>query len=84
MSQHTDAVNHPAHYSHAGEFEPIKIIFALGWGVPFCLGNALKYIIRAGLKQGESISKDLRKAAFYLTYAADWLEKKEPSTNARP
>lgn len=70
-----EAIDHPAHYSHAGEFEPIRIIWALGWGLPFCLGNALKYVMRAGFKPGEAIVKDLRKAAWYLTYAADRLEE---------
>ena len=32
----------------------------------FCLGNAIKYIDRAGKKKGESEEKDLRKAIEYL------------------
>lgn len=32
----------------------------------FNLGNAFKYIARAGKKQGEEKEKDLNKACFYL------------------
>jgi hypothetical protein len=32
----------------------------------FCLGNAIKYIDRAGKKDGETEEKDLRKAMEYL------------------
>jgi hypothetical protein len=42
-------VDHPPHYGGADDpFEAIKVIDA--WGVSFCLGNALKYIRRAGKK----------------------------------
>lgn len=58
-----DAVNHPLHYG-GGEnpYEAIKVIEA--WELGFCLGNAVKYICRAGKK--ESYLEDLRKAAWYL------------------
>jgi hypothetical protein len=56
-----DVVNHPAHYtSHPSGVECVQIAEA------FCfnLGNAIKYIWRAGLK-GDGI-EDLRKAAWYI------------------
>lgn len=44
-----DHVNHPSHYGGADNpYEAIKVIEA--WGLGFCLGNALKYICRAGKK----------------------------------
>ena len=46
-------------------YEAIKVIEA--WGLNFNLGNALKYIARAGNKDGESREKDLTKAISYLT-----------------
>ncbi|WP_276905516.1 DUF3310 domain-containing protein [Faecalibaculum rodentium] len=44
--------------------EPIDVI--KGWDLGFCLGNVLKYIARAGRKEGESRDKDLHKAMEYL------------------
>lgn len=58
-------VDHPAHYGGAeNPYEAIKVIEA--WGLGFCLGNAVKYIARAGLKPGTDAITDLRKAAFYI------------------
>lgn len=51
------------HYARAG-IEPIEAIEC--WGLDFHLGNALKYIIRAGHKAEESRVKDLVKALWYL------------------
>jgi hypothetical protein len=58
----TDNVNHPAHYGGDTTYEAIKVIEA--WELGFCLGNAVKYISRAG-KKGNAI-EDLRKAAWYV------------------
>lgn len=56
-----DPVNHPAHYTgHPSGVECIRITEHMN----FCLGNALKYIWRAGLK-GDAI-EDLEKARWYL------------------
>lgn len=56
-----DPVNHPSHYtSHPSGIECIAITEHYN----FCLGNAIKYIWRAGLK-GETI-EDLEKARWYL------------------
>ncbi len=56
-----DAVNHPKHYTtHPSGVECIQITEHMG----FCLGNAIKYIWRADLKQ--DAIEDLRKAAWYL------------------
>jgi len=54
-------VNHPPHYQANG-VEAIDVIDAFGLG--FNLGNATKYILRAGRK-GPPLT-DLRKAAWYL------------------
>lgn len=57
----SDPINHPSHYtSHPSGRECIEYTERL----PFCLGNALKYLWRAGLK-GDAV-EDLRKAAWYL------------------
>lgn len=60
VAQH-DPVDHPRHYtSHASGVECITITEHM----TFCLGNAMKYIWRAGEK-GDAI-EDLRKAVFYI------------------
>lgn len=57
----TDNVNSPAHYTgHASGIECIQITEHMG----FCLGNAIKYIWRADLKN--DALEDLRKAVWYL------------------
>jgi hypothetical protein len=40
----------------------------------FCLGNAIKYIWRAGLKSDSPV-EDLRKAAFYINREIERLSK---------
>ena len=62
----SDSVNSPKHYVQAGAMlEPIDVIrFA-----PFDLGNAIKYVCRAGHKNDEL--EDFRKAEKYL----DWAEE---------
>lgn len=56
-----DPIDHPRHYvEQAATIEPIEILrFA-----PFDLGNALKYMIRAGHK--DDALQDLKKAEWYL------------------
>lgn len=59
-----DLVNNPPHYTkHKIELEPLDLLQHL----PFCLGNCLKYIIRAKDKENEL--QDLKKARFYLQRA---------------
>lgn len=56
-----DAVNHPKHYtSHPSGVEAITITEHMN----FCVGNAVKYLMRAGLK-GDYV-EDLQKAAWYI------------------
>ena len=46
-----EQVDHPDHYGGKDNpYETIKIWAALGWLVPACLANAMKYIMRAGKK----------------------------------
>lgn len=59
-----DLVNHPLHYkAHPSGVECIAITEHFN----FNLGNAIKYIWRAGLKSESSELQDLQKAAWYLT-----------------
>lgn len=67
-----EEVNHPAHYGGDTTYEAIKVIEA--WGLGFCLGNAVKYIARAGKK--DDLIKDLQKARWYLDREIKRLETK--------
>lgn len=60
-----DSVNHPAHYADR-KIEVIEFIEDSGWGRGFCLGNAVKYIARAGKKDPSKEIEDLEKARWYL------------------
>lgn len=58
-----DPVAAPTHYrSHPSGVECIQITEHMG----FCLGNAVKYIWRAGLKDAAAEVQDLEKARWYL------------------
>jgi hypothetical protein len=61
---HAPAVDHPAHYGGDSTYETIKVIEA--WGLDFALGNAVKYISRAGKKDATKTLEDLEKARWYL------------------
>lgn len=56
-----DDVNHPPHYKGKG-MESIEVIEAFDLG--FNLGNAIKYILRAGRKGDGKV--DLAKARWYI------------------
>lgn len=61
MAEH-DAVNNPRHYtSHPSGVECIDITEHMN----FNLGNATKYIWRAGLKSHDPV-EDLKKARWYV------------------
>ena len=62
---HKEMVNHPTHYGGENNvYEAIKVIEA--WDLDFCLGNAVKYISRAGKKDPAKELEDLNKAVWYL------------------
>lgn len=73
-----ESIDHPQHYGGADDpYEAIKIIEALGWLEGFCKGSALKYLVRAGDKPGESEDRDLGKAEWYIRY---WRERRAAAT----
>jgi hypothetical protein len=70
----TDMVNHPVHYtSHPSGLETIQITEHMN----FCLGNAIKYVMRSELK-GKQI-EDLKKAIWYINREIERLEKQNGS-----
>ena len=55
-------------YYKSNGFEVIEIIEA--FNLSFCLGNVIKYVLRAGRKTENKID-DLKKAVDYLNYAIE-------------
>jgi hypothetical protein len=67
-----DPIKHPSHYtSHPSGVECIQIAQHHN----FNIGNVLKYVWRAGLKEGASEVKDLRKAIQYLEFEIARIER---------
>lgn len=62
-SETINAVDHPSHYN-SGKIEVIDYIEDQSLG--FCLGNAVKYISRAGKKDPTKEVEDLKKAIWYV------------------
>ena len=63
-----DAVNHPSHYT-TGKIEVID--FIEDQKLPMHLGNAVKYICRAGKKDPAKTKEDLEKAIWYMRRYVD-------------
>lgn len=77
----SDSVNHPKYYnSHPSGIECITI----ARHYCFSIGNAIKYLWRAGLKQEEGIAdrekeiQDLEKAVWYIN---DRIQQLRQTTN---
>lgn len=70
----SEEVDHPIHYGGKDDpYEAIKVIEA--WDLGFHLGNAVKYISRAGHKPGADMLTDLRKARWYLDRKIEQIER---------
>ena len=69
-----DPVNHPSHYTQ-GKIECSD--FIMDKKLNFCRGNAVKYIVRAGLKDPTKEVEDLKKAIFYLNAEIREIESNE-------
>lgn len=67
------SIDHPNHYGGDIVYETIKVIEA--WELDFHLGNAVKYISRAGKKDPTKEREDLLKAIWYLNRKIDQLDK---------
>ena len=70
-------INHPKHYSD-GIYEVINIIDH--YKLDFSLGNAVKYILRAGVKDINKEIEDLEKAKWYIQHKIDLLNKNDTTT----
>ena len=75
-----DKVQHPSHYTWLKELCGIEFI-DITRHLDFDLGNAVKYILRAGHKSEEGYSEtdktieDLQKAIFYLNDEIELIKK---------
>ena len=71
-----DTVNHPKHYtSHPSGIECIQVT----QHYDFCIGNAIKYLWRAGIKNQDATVEDLKKAIWYINKKIEMLEKHDES-----
>jgi len=74
LTNKIEMVNHPSHYGGKDNtYEAIKVIEA--WDLDFCLGNAVKYISRAGKKDASKELEDLNKAVWYLNRRIEQISK---------
>lgn len=69
-----DLVNHPSHYAD-GTIDVIDYIEDKGLG--FCLGNAIKYISRAGKKERNKEVENLLKAIWYISRRIEQISKEK-------
>lgn len=74
-----DIINHPSYYTD-GKFETIEAIES--WRPGYHLGNAIKYISRAGKKSKDTELEDLRKARWYIKRYLDSYHKEAGSIDA--
>ena len=72
IEEDNDQVNRPSHYTD-GKIEVIDFIEDKKLG--FCLGNAIKYIARAGKKETDKEAQDIKKAIWYLNRYLKELEE---------
>lgn len=75
--QPAEQVDHPAHYN-VGSIEVIDAID--DWKLGFSLGNAVKYIARAGHK--DDAVQDLKKAVWYIEHEIASLTDAQEGANA--
>lgn len=66
----------PSHYQ--GTIQPIDLINAQD--LNFNLGNVVKYVSRAGKKQGENILSDLEKAKNYINFEIERVSNEQKTT----
>ncbi len=68
----SDPVNHPDYYGD-GTYEAIRVMEAIDpeGAIWFCRFSALKYLFRAGKKEGNPEEHDFDKAADYCTRAGE-------------
>lgn len=69
----SDIISNPAHYTEGRAYEPKDVIAE--HGLNFYMGNVVKYISRAGRKEGVSRVEDLEKARQYAVFELNRLKE---------
>lgn len=84
MEKETNRINHPEYYNqHPSGIECIEV----ARHYCFAIGNAIKYLWRAGLKVEEGLTdkdkeiEDLKKAQWYINDRINQLENGNKSSN---
>lgn len=75
MIEYNREIEEPDHYCGGRRYEPKDVI--RDWDLNFNLGNVIKYIARAGRKQGETVESDLMKARQYLNFEIEYLLRED-------
>lgn len=78
VDDENDPVNHPSHYTDT-KIEVMDYIEDKGFN--FALGNAVKYISRAGRKDKNKTIEDLEKSRWYLNREIERLKKLQDKNN---
>ena len=74
MTDPVDLINHPPHYtSHPSGVECIEIVEHFNC----CIGQAVQYLWRAGLKEGNDTIQDLSKARWFVDREIDRLKREQ-------
>ena len=76
--EQSDVIQNPKHYEQY-VIEPVS--FIMKNGLPFWMGNVIKYIMRAGYKSNADEITDLRKAKRYIDMRINQLEGREPNAS---
>ena len=71
-----DPIVQPSHYERY-KIEPINFIMLND--LSFWVGNVVKYVVRAGYKEGVDEVTDLLKARRYIDMRLNQLEEKNPN-----
>lgn len=78
--QGNDNINHPPHYTR-GKYECIDIIEDIDLG--YHLGNAFKYMYRAGHKDASKEIEDLKKAVWFIERKISTLQEQVGEESSR-
>lgn len=65
-------IDSPSHYAEGRRYETIDVIE--DWNLGFRIGNAVKYLSRAGRKDPSKTVEDLKKAVWYINREIKALE----------
>ena len=76
-----NSIDSPSHYAEGRRYETIDVIE--DWGLGFRLGNAVKYLSRAGRKDSSKTVEDLKKAIWYINREIEALEGTRSSYSVR-